>query len=117
MCYSSNLRLNDSEEAETHKIESTFIEKMDVFFVYLSDKESAFLENPARLFFSVHSPFVFDNFALYKNEMKPGHQYKIYIRLEEEHLLPYPYFTNCTDYNTLWKANNRKGPRSQQEEL
>ncbi|GFR31817.1 uncharacterized protein TNCT_637981, partial [Trichonephila clavata] len=93
---------------------STLGETMDVFLVYLPEKESAFLENPATALFSVHSPFGFDNLVLHKNEMNPGHLYKIYIRVEEEHLLPYPYFTNCTDYNTLWNANNRKGPRSQQ---
>ncbi|GFS84055.1 hypothetical protein NPIL_697301 [Nephila pilipes] len=33
---------------------------------------------------------------------------------EEEHLLPEPYHTNCTDYEALWQKNNRTGPRSQE---
>ncbi|GFT29294.1 uncharacterized protein NPIL_583871 [Nephila pilipes] len=33
---------------------------------------------------------------------------------EEERLLPSPYQTNCTDYEDLWKKNNKTGPRSQE---
>ncbi|GFU69949.1 hypothetical protein TNCV_5136731, partial [Trichonephila clavipes] len=36
------------------------------------------------------------------------------VRWEEEHRLPAPYHTNCMDYGTLWRTNNRNGPRSQQ---
>ncbi|GFT18837.1 uncharacterized protein NPIL_257451 [Nephila pilipes] len=32
----------------------------------------------------------------------------------EEHLLESPYKTNCTDYEELWKKNNKTGPRSQE---
>ncbi|GIY27097.1 uncharacterized protein CEXT_32021 [Caerostris extrusa] len=46
--------------------------------------------------------------------LRLGHQYKVTFRLEEEHLLPFPYATNCTDYDALWRQNNKKGPRSQQ---
>ncbi|GFS52296.1 uncharacterized protein NPIL_363561, partial [Nephila pilipes] len=33
---------------------------------------------------------------------------------EEQHLLESPYHTNCTDYEGLWKENNKTGPRSQE---
>ncbi|GFT69286.1 uncharacterized protein NPIL_364641, partial [Nephila pilipes] len=33
---------------------------------------------------------------------------------EEVHLLESPYETNCTDYEGLWKKNNKTGPRSQE---
>ncbi|GFU02387.1 uncharacterized protein NPIL_319801 [Nephila pilipes] len=34
--------------------------------------------------------------------------------VEEQHLLESPYQTNCTDYEDLWKKNNKTGPRSQE---
>ncbi|GFX20394.1 transposable element Tcb2 transposase [Trichonephila clavipes] len=67
-----------------------------------------------QVFFAVHSPFVPINPFIYGRAMKPGYVYDIYIRVEEEHLLPHPYRTNCTDYVAIWKKNNRTGPRSQQ---
>ncbi|GFU41656.1 hypothetical protein NPIL_210311, partial [Nephila pilipes] len=33
---------------------------------------------------------------------------------EEEHLFESPYQTNCTDYEELWKQNNKTGPQSQE---
>ncbi|GFT57332.1 hypothetical protein NPIL_449351 [Nephila pilipes] len=30
------------------------------------------------------------------------------------HLLESPYKTNCTDYEDLWRKNNKTGPRSQE---
>ncbi|GIY54177.1 hypothetical protein CEXT_466961 [Caerostris extrusa] len=64
--------------------------------------------------FTIHSPFVAVNPFLKGNVLRPGSSYNIHVRLEEEHLLPHPYKTNCTDYESLWKSNNRTGPRSQQ---
>ncbi|GIY54180.1 uncharacterized protein CEXT_466981, partial [Caerostris extrusa] len=64
--------------------------------------------------FTIHSPFVAVNPFLKGNVLRPGSFYNIHVRLEEEHLLPHPYKTNCTDYESLWKSNNRTGPRSQQ---
>ncbi|GBM96290.1 hypothetical protein AVEN_142051-1 [Araneus ventricosus] len=33
---------------------------------------------------------------------------------KEVHSLPYPYKTDCMDYEDLWKKNNKTGPRSQE---
>ncbi|GIY72441.1 hypothetical protein CEXT_689551 [Caerostris extrusa] len=60
----------------------------------------------------IHSPFVpISQFEV--NFIKPKVDYIINIKMEEEHLLPHPYQTNCTDYDALWLKNNRTGPRSE----
>ncbi|GFU02671.1 hypothetical protein NPIL_649471 [Nephila pilipes] len=33
---------------------------------------------------------------------------------EEQHLLGSPYQPDCTDYENLWKKNNKSGPRSEE---
>ncbi|GFW17917.1 uncharacterized protein TNCV_2230981, partial [Trichonephila clavipes] len=114
MCESSNLHLNDSEEAEIHEIDLSVGDKMYAFTVYLTQEEIILPHWLPRAFISVHSPFVFNSLTLYKHEMKPGRNYNINIRLEEEHRLPSPYPTNCMDYGILSKNNNKNGPRSQQ---
>ncbi|GFT11445.1 uncharacterized protein NPIL_291291 [Nephila pilipes] len=72
-----------------------------------------------RILLSIHSPFVPVS-TLEKGELlRSGHLYSINIRMEEEHFLEYPFYTNCTDYYGLWKKNNKTGPRSKEmcEEL
>ncbi|GIY27094.1 uncharacterized protein CEXT_31991 [Caerostris extrusa] len=66
------------------------------------------------VFFSIHSSVIPENPLTTGKAVRPGYQYKVSYRLEEEHLLPLPYATNCTDYDALWRQNNKKGPRSQQ---
>ncbi|GIY30674.1 uncharacterized protein CDAR_210071 [Caerostris darwini] len=63
---------------------------------------------------SIHSPVVPENPLSSGKDLTYGNRYKVSIRLEEEHLLPHPYATNCTDYDALWKQNDKRGPRSQQ---
>ncbi|GBN51618.1 hypothetical protein AVEN_268686-1 [Araneus ventricosus] len=75
----------------------------DVFFPWSQDE----------IFLSVHSPFVPVNPLTQGHNLEPGVQYNVYVRLEEEHLQPPPYKTNCMDYEALWNRNNKTGPRSQ----
>ncbi|GIY55206.1 uncharacterized protein CDAR_172981 [Caerostris darwini] len=63
---------------------------------------------------SIHSPVVPESPLSSGKALTLGKQYKVSIRLEEEHLLPHPYATNCTDYDALWRKNDKTGPRSQQ---
>ncbi|CAL1275463.1 unnamed protein product [Larinioides sclopetarius] len=63
---------------------------------------------------SIHSPFVPVNPFRHGHYIKVGHKYNIYIRLEEENMLPYPYTTNCNIYEDLWKKGNPHKPRSKQ---
>ncbi|GFU31713.1 uncharacterized protein NPIL_662431 [Nephila pilipes] len=69
---------------------------------------------PYPVMFFVHSPFVPVNSETEINRLEYGCTYEVRISLEEEHLLPEPYHTNCTDYDSLWEKNNRTGPRSQE---
>ncbi|GIY62148.1 hypothetical protein CEXT_448601 [Caerostris extrusa] len=65
--------------------------------------------------FALHSPFLAENPFSKGHVLRPGSSYHIHVRLEEEHLLPHPYKTDCIDYESLWKSNNKKGSRSQQD--
>ncbi|GBO05094.1 hypothetical protein AVEN_249602-1 [Araneus ventricosus] len=78
--------------------------KDDIFFPWTGNQ----------IFLSIHSPFVPVNPLLEGNHLKSGYEYNIYVRLDEEHLQPHPYETNCTDYDALWRKNNKTGPRSQE---
>ncbi|GFY18800.1 uncharacterized protein TNCV_2400181 [Trichonephila clavipes] len=116
-CQSINLYIDGQSEPRAHKISLTergtsyvyrFIlnlEKEELFYPWLSHQ----------VFFAVHSPFVPINPFLDGRAMKPGYLYNVNIRLEKELLLPHPYQTNCTDYEAMWKKNNKTGPRSQQK--
>ncbi|GFT57467.1 uncharacterized protein NPIL_170271 [Nephila pilipes] len=117
MCFSSNLHFNDNAEPDNWKLSSSQRETrkfIDHFILKMQANESIlYMELPV-VFFSVHSPFIQDNPFIVQNELKLGHRYEVYVRLEEEHLLPHPYPTNCTDYDELWRKNNKTGPRSQE---
>ncbi|GIY09472.1 uncharacterized protein CEXT_54431 [Caerostris extrusa] len=68
----------------------------------------------SQVYLSIHSPVVPSNPFMYGKPLRTGYQYDVYVRLEEEHLLPPPYPTNCTDYDAIWRMNNKTGPRSQE---
>ncbi|GIY39951.1 uncharacterized protein CEXT_561151 [Caerostris extrusa] len=66
------------------------------------------------MYFAIHSPLVPVNPITHGKSLRAGYEYYVIVRLEEEHLLPDPYKTNCTDYIDAWKKNNMTGPRSQE---
>ncbi|CAL1299487.1 unnamed protein product, partial [Larinioides sclopetarius] len=115
-CLSYNLHLMSDKEPEIKEAETDeegtlpietfliFAQMKDIFFPWAKDQ----------VFFSVHSPYVPVNPLTEGDSLEPGFKYKVFVRLEEEHLQPSPYPTNCTDYLDLWKKNNRTGPRSQE---
>ncbi|GFU55347.1 uncharacterized protein NPIL_30711 [Nephila pilipes] len=118
LCYSSNLHLDDSSEPDKWNFSSpetetqNFIAHLDVQF---SAHESFFYRMHPVVFFAVHSPFIQENPFIEQNILKLGHRYDIIFRLEaEEHLLPHPFPTDCTDYVDMWRKNNKTGPRSQE---
>ncbi|GBN63786.1 hypothetical protein AVEN_246653-1 [Araneus ventricosus] len=75
--------------------------------------EFVIVSQPA-VYLSIHSPFVPVNPLRQGRRLKLGYKYNIYIRLEEEKLLPFPYETNCTNYEELWSKSIRHTPRSQE---
>ncbi|GFT17016.1 uncharacterized protein NPIL_442281 [Nephila pilipes] len=71
-------------------------------------------EDPGVLI-SVHSPFVPVNPFEEGTFLRPGYRYEIFIEMEQERLLPYPYQTDCIDYDVRFQTNNKTGPRSQRQ--
>ncbi|GFY67007.1 uncharacterized protein TNIN_307251 [Trichonephila inaurata madagascariensis] len=117
MCYSSNLRLDDNAEPEKWNKNSSprgVRNMIDYFTLQMPNNESFLYENAPKIIFSVHSPFVRDDPRILQNELKFGRTYEVNVRLKEEHLLQHPYPTDCTDYEDLWRKNNKTGPRSQE---
>ncbi|GFT75326.1 uncharacterized protein NPIL_16461 [Nephila pilipes] len=117
MCFSSNLHLDDKAEPDAWKFNSSR-SKISNFINHFNLKmpadESLLYWRPPVVIFSVHSPFIQNDPFESPNELLLGHKYEINIRLEEEHLLPHPFPTDCTSYEELWRKNNKTGPRSQE---
>ncbi|GIY67854.1 uncharacterized protein CDAR_576681, partial [Caerostris darwini] len=84
-------------------------------FVFDPEEDEMFYPNSEPgVLFSIHSPFEAVNPFEKGIFMKPGFLYRISVELREEHLLPYPYKTDCMNYTEMWVNANRTGPRSQQ---
>ncbi|GFQ84113.1 uncharacterized protein TNCT_727511 [Trichonephila clavata] len=92
----------------------TLVNPMEQFELIVPAEEAIFIERP-KVTFSIHSPYLLDNNTLFKDKLNLGSSYDINIRLEEERFLPSPFLTDCMDYNALWEANGKNGPRSQME--
>ncbi|GIY38349.1 uncharacterized protein CEXT_254471 [Caerostris extrusa] len=114
-CFSSNLHIDGEDEPEVRKIRKQK-ERAKGFFTIklrmLREEEFHPWDNP-KAFISIHSPYVPSNPTADGRPMELGYEYELYVRLEENHLLPAPYQTNCTDYIDFRRKNNRTGPRSQ----
>ncbi|GBN31772.1 hypothetical protein AVEN_169556-1, partial [Araneus ventricosus] len=62
---------------------------------------------------AIHTPYFLPSpFAIGSN-YQGGKAYELRLLMEETHLLPSPYQTNCTDYLKSWRENGGKGPVSQ----
>ncbi|GFR02719.1 uncharacterized protein TNCT_701011, partial [Trichonephila clavata] len=114
-CQSTNLHISGRSEPKTSYLRFSEV-KYKVFRILLNlEKEELFYPwLTHQVFFAIHSPFVPINPFTDGRALKSGYRYNINIKLEEDHLLPHPYQTNCTDYEAMWKRNNKTGPRSQQ---
>ncbi|GFT41793.1 uncharacterized protein NPIL_320041 [Nephila pilipes] len=115
-CYSTNLHIYGGEEVETTIFDDTFISKhvLNTFEIFIREEEAVYPWTVPEIMLSIHSPFI-PVYPFYEGEiLELGHMYIINIRMEEEHLLEYPYYTDCTDYEHLWEKNNKTGPRSQE---
>ncbi|KAF8796520.1 Amiloride-sensitive sodium channel subunit like protein [Argiope bruennichi] len=111
-CYSYNLHIFSKEEP--NKLDATHPDHMIKASMTQEREDTLYPWVDSQVFLSVHSPFVPDNPIQYGHALRSGYKYEIFLRFEEEHLLPYPYDTNCTDYDAVWKKNNKTGPRSQE---
>ncbi|GFT43415.1 uncharacterized protein NPIL_406001 [Nephila pilipes] len=118
VCFSSNLHLDDNAEPDSLNFSSSRREPRE-FVRYFNLKMPAYESFSYRhipfVVFSVHSPFIQDDpSVVLSNKLKLGHKYEFNVYLKEEHLLPHPFPTNCTDYDELWRKNNKTGPRSKE---
>ncbi|GIY40841.1 uncharacterized protein CDAR_367771 [Caerostris darwini] len=118
-CYSANLHLLSNEYPETQEVFSS--DDLDQFEdeIFGFDLEAReydmfypWAENYAT--FTIHSPFIPPDLFYDGITLQEGYVYVVSVNLEEEHLQPAPYPTNCTDYVVLWEKNNKTGPRSQE---
>ncbi|GIY03590.1 uncharacterized protein CDAR_425841 [Caerostris darwini] len=111
--------LLDNEYPETQEIvpsEEFRVEDEIIFRCTLNVREDDIFYPWAENYvsFSIHSPFVPPNPFYEGNSLQEGYAYIVSVSLEEEHLQPAPYPTDCTDYVALWERSNKTGPRSQE---
>ncbi|CAL1299199.1 unnamed protein product [Larinioides sclopetarius] len=86
-----------------------------VYKLRLPESESLYPWDMNQVFLDIHSPFLPVNPLQEGVSIRPGYHYFAEVILHKEQLLPYPYQTDCVDYNITWMKNNRTGPRSQDE--
>ncbi|GIY23081.1 uncharacterized protein CDAR_525311 [Caerostris darwini] len=113
-CYSRNLHIFTSSEPEIQKLYGEKTRKIQYIYLPHNEYEAFYPWIVAPIFFSIHSSVIPENPLTMGKRLRLGHQYKVTFRLEEEHLLPLPYATNCTDYDALWRQHDNTGPRSQE---
>ncbi|XP_035227894.1 uncharacterized protein LOC118200082 [Stegodyphus dumicola] len=84
---------------------------MDRYLIYMISHEMVTKMIAPGAMLAIHDPFdpSFDPHIL-----EPGKHYRIFIRMEQEKLLPYPYATDCRNYTEEWISNNKTGPKSKE---
>ncbi|GIY32151.1 uncharacterized protein CEXT_709791 [Caerostris extrusa] len=107
VCYSRNLRIFSQEDQETQKLYGEKASQIQYIDMPSKENEAFYPWMVAPIFFSIHSSVIPENPLFMGKRLRLGHQYKVSFRLEEEHLLPLPYATNCTDYDALWRQNDK----------
>ncbi|GBM19218.1 hypothetical protein AVEN_142471-1 [Araneus ventricosus] len=116
-CFSERLQLFHGDAAlKTMHIDlSLFSDSLiGVYKLHIPEAESLYPWDVNRVFFAIHSPFEPINPLQEGISVRPGYYYFVEVNLHKEQLLPYPYQTNCANYNITWMKNNRTGPRSQE---
>ncbi|GFQ65840.1 uncharacterized protein TNCT_425621, partial [Trichonephila clavata] len=113
-CISSNLHIGGKSEPVIHPLRAPKgLHYVNEFTLNLEAEELFYPWLTHQVFFAIHSPLDPINPLHEGRAVKPGYHYSINIRLVEERFLPHPYQTNCTDYEAVWRRNNKTGPRSQ----
>ncbi|XP_055934771.1 uncharacterized protein LOC129964111 [Argiope bruennichi] len=113
-CYSMFTVIDSYKEPQTTDIQK-MIEIPALIMIFNVREDEQFIPgHRTGLFLAIHSPYEGYNPTEKGIFMKPGKTYKLYVTTEKELLLPYPYETDCLDYNEMWENNNRSGPRLQE---
>ncbi|GIY10509.1 uncharacterized protein CEXT_455551 [Caerostris extrusa] len=117
-CYSENLYLyNKEEEPAIYELDDLLFSG---FLIYryrlnLSHQQLFYPWDTPQVFFALHSPFNPIDPVSEGVKIKHGYDYTIQIYRKEEHVLPAPFQTNCTDYRESWKNNNSTRAASQED--
>ncbi|XP_035217647.1 acid-sensing ion channel 5-like, partial [Stegodyphus dumicola] len=91
--------------------------KKDALFHMVFEMEPGEYFRPDRqvgAIIAIHSPNTIINPFYDGFVIKPGNIYSVHLKVVEEKLLPFPYETQCKDYQSEWKKRNGKGPLSQE---
>ncbi|GIY40396.1 uncharacterized protein CEXT_523751 [Caerostris extrusa] len=109
-CFSENLYLYNVEEEPTTK--ELDVTSFSGYIIYryglnLTHQQLFYPWDTPQIYFALHSPFNPINAVFEGIPIKPGFDYTIQIYRKEDHILPSPYKTNCTDYRESWKNNNK----------
>ncbi|KAG8191694.1 hypothetical protein JTE90_016481 [Oedothorax gibbosus] len=72
--------------------------------------EDFYTSTPKAIQMAVHSPFLKINPFTEGFSIRPCTTYKMFLQKTQKYLLPAPYPTNCTDYESLWRQRGGHGP-------
>ncbi|GIY88957.1 uncharacterized protein CDAR_523331 [Caerostris darwini] len=109
-CFSRNLQIFSQDEPETQKLYGEKTSKIQYFSLPNREDEAFYPWMVSHIFLSIHSSVIPENPLTMGKALRLGYQYKVSFRLEEEHLLPLPYATNCTDYDAMETKRQNRTP-------
>ncbi|GIY22241.1 uncharacterized protein CDAR_455921 [Caerostris darwini] len=116
-CFSENLYLfNVEEEPATMELDKFSFSGYTIYRygLNLTHQQLFYPWDTPQIYFALHSPFNPINAVFEGVPIKPGYDYTIKVYRKEDHILPSPYKTNCTDYRASWKSNNSTRATSQE---
>ncbi|KAG8180875.1 hypothetical protein JTE90_015800 [Oedothorax gibbosus] len=114
-CFTENYLGNKTDPhfvALSNKNTATSYILVGIYHFNLEEDEIFDPDAESGLLFSIHSPYETVNPYFKGNLIKSGSNLKIHLRLEEQNFLPYPYETDCINYEQLWQDNKTR-PRTQ----
>ncbi|GIY48631.1 uncharacterized protein CEXT_259451 [Caerostris extrusa] len=107
-CHSYGLHIFSREEPRKWNFHGEKTDEIRHFTLIHNEHEAFYPWMLSPYSLSIHSPVVPENPLSSGKALTFGKQYKVSIRLEEEHLLPHPYATKCTDYDTFYGDKTTK---------
>ncbi|XP_042906119.1 degenerin deg-1-like [Parasteatoda tepidariorum] len=90
------------------------VNERDFFEISVSITDDNFYTaTPLAIQMAVHSPFMKVDPFTTGFSIQPCSTYNMYLKKTVKYLLPAPYRTNCTDYESLWRDRGGIGPLNQ----
>ncbi|KAF8795230.1 Acid-sensing ion channel 1 like protein [Argiope bruennichi] len=107
-CFTYYDRVDSPQDPKTEKRTPLGTGISEIFTFDPQENELIYPEARAGIMFEVHSPFEAVNPFDTGYFMKPGHLYRITVKMTQEELQ-----TECVNYTEVWLKNNKTGYRSQ----